>query len=132
MPRHRGTSDSETEGGEVLDGEHYRSSEDDGDDDVTEGEEEEDEEEDTEEAFGPSQFLAMGDGVDRLGLRRARRRLRVDPEGDGGKVALEDGNDHSGIAVIDRFGLLLVCCSWGECQSWQYMRVPVACRVCGV
>lgn len=116
MPRHRETSDSDTETGEVLDGEQYHSSEDDGDDEVTEGEEEEDEEEDTEEALGPSQTLVMGDGVDRLALRRARRRLVVDPEGDGEKVALEDGNDHSGIAAIDRFGLLLVCCSWGEYQ----------------
>lgn len=54
-----------------------------------------------------------GELIEDLGFRRARRKLAVPGwEYEEGAV-VGDSNDHSGIAAIDRFGLLLVCCAWG-------------------
>lgn len=50
-----------------------------------------------------------------LGFQRARRKLTL-PECEEGRE-VDNGNDHAGISAIDQFGLLLISCSSGQCET---------------
>lgn len=57
--------------------------------------------------------------IEDLGFRRARRKLAVPDWKFADGTVVDDSSDHSGIAAIDQFGLLLVCCSWGTLSNIQ-------------